>query len=284
MRAPTRITLLLLSSLAGSSEVLADQHLPFQLHEDGSIIVTASLDGAGPFRFMLDTGSTRSAVTEQLAARLRLARSAMSETITPTGRVHRPLVQVGRLALGDSRLPPFLAMLVPEGAFGLRPGVDGVVGQDVLARFVYTIDYSRRVIIWDAEPSSIRSSARLALQVTNGRILVSLPQRSNDCILRFVPDSGTDSLVLFQRRESPTLAVTPLDVGVLRSMSGQRVVRRVLVDDLRVGDVRLRDQHAVMLTADHDETALGDGLLPLHLFTRVTFNGPMQYLVVEGLR
>jgi hypothetical protein len=59
-------------------------------------------------------------------------------------------------------------------------------------------------------------------------------------------------------------------------------VRRVLLDDFRVGDVLLRNRTAVVVAQDRLDAPLGDGLLPLHIFARVTFNGPERYLMVEA--
>jgi hypothetical protein len=54
-----------------------------------------------------------------------------------------------------------------------------------------------------------------------------------------------------------------------------------MVDELWVGETRLRDEPAILV--DRRVDALGDGLLPLHLFSRVTFNGPARYMVAGRL-
>ena len=58
-------------------------------------------------------------------------------------------------------------------------------------------------------------------------------------------------------------------------------MQQVRVDGLDVGAIRLRDQDAALLERTVADEPLGDGLLPLHLFARVTINGPGRYLVVE---
>jgi predicted aspartyl protease len=282
VRISTSLTfLLLVSTPAGPTA--ATTVLPFELLDDGSIIVPVTINGVGPLQFMLDTGSSRSAVSASVATRLRLPTVATSVMITPSGRGVRALASIERLALGGGRTVSVKAVVLPHDDYGARARVDGLIGQDVLAPLVYTIDYTRKGIVWDEALQDGEKRTRLALQVSDGRVLASLPQPSAaGAALQLIPDSGADGIVLFARGSRPPIGVTPLDVGLLRTLSGHRLVRRVLVDELRVGDVLLRNQRAVIVQSDQADTPLGDGLLPLHLFARVTFNGPGQHLVVEG--
>ena len=63
-------------------------------------------------------------------------------------------------------------------------------------------------------------------------------------------------------------------------LGGTRTARRAVVRELRVGDARLLDVPAVIVHRDASGAAV-DGLLPLHLFARVTFDGPERRLFIE---
>ena len=52
--------------------------------------------------------------------------------------------------------------------------------------------------------------------------------------------------------------------------------------ELVVGDARLRQSLAVVVDNGEDPGTMGDGLLPLHVFSRVTFNVRERYLIVEA--
>lgn len=254
--------------------------LPFWLAGNGAIVVPVTIEGHGPFRFLLDTGSSRSAISSELATRLRRPSVGQTMMVTPSGRVKRPVTRLERVVLGTAPSISVLAMILP--AADLRAGaVHGLIGQDVLSALTYTIDYNRRQLIWHSTPDTGVSGTRLPLEWKEGRVLVSLSQRSTArSPLRLIPDSGTAGVVLFARRDRDLPPVTPLDVVVLRTLAGQRVVRRVLLDELDVGEIRLRDQLATVVDASPD-LDIADGLLPLHLFARVTINGPGRYLIVE---
>jgi predicted aspartyl protease len=287
MRMAGSLTLLLLTSVPALADPICGAPrgtLPVELLADGSIVVPVIINGAGPFRFLLDTGSTRSGVAEPLAMRLRLPHRGHSLLITPTGRHTRPLAHVERLAIGDAFGTSITAVVLPHADFGERTGLDGLIGQDLLAPLVYTIDYARREIVWNPDAEAHDHRAKLPLETGEGRLLVKLPQGSaGGWMLRMVPDTGADGLVLFATPSGTRLDITLMEVAVLRTVAGHRLGRRVLVDKLSVGDVVLRDHNALLVPRD-DAGALGDGLLPLHLFSRVTFNGPGGYVVVEGQR
>jgi hypothetical protein len=191
-----------------------------------------------------------------------------------------------------------------EGALGRH--VDGVLGQDFLARFAFTIDYRRSRIVWHAA-DFVPSGARLTLIPTNGRWLVELPQAGTAptssriaeptaglhapsgeprALLRLVPDSGADTLVLYgEARARGLLAEWRAGSAELGSLTGVRAVRTAMVDGLRVGEAILDRQLAAILpatgaAADADPRE-PDGLLPLHPFASVFFSARSRALVIE---
>ncbi len=65
----------------------------------GRLLVPVTINGQGPFRFVLDTGANRSVLTPQLAAHLSLPVSATNRLIMTgvTGSAAVPTVTVDRL-------------------------------------------------------------------------------------------------------------------------------------------------------------------------------------------
>ncbi len=274
------------TTLAGG----ADSALRFRLRGEHDVIVPVILNGQGPYRFLLDTGSGRSAITRTLAERLGLEFTGRTRMVTPSGSRAIPLARVRRMRLGAAEAFDVLAMVLSDDDLGARGDVDGLVGQDVLGGTVFTIDYGRRLLVWGrGGVRTVDPGVRLPLSSEDGRLLVELPQARGAPPLRLVPDSGADSLVFFEADDRVSPAMTPVDAVGLRTLSGRRVARRVVVDALDVGDVRLRDQMALVVerpggAAREDARRLGDGLLPLHVFEQVSFDVAAGYLVVRGRR
>jgi hypothetical protein len=158
--------------------------------------------------------------------------------------------------------------------------VQGVIGQDVLGALRYTIDYVERRIVWHNAATRIPAHATvLELESEDDRFVARVPQAHR--VLRLVPDTGAETLVLFQHRGSILPAASFANESVeLTGLTGRRDARRAIVRAFRVGSTVLMDVAAVIVGRDCDGAPL-DGLLPLHLFTRVTFNGPEHQLLIE---
>jgi uncharacterized damage-inducible protein DinB len=260
----------------------ADSVTPFKLLANGTILVPVRVNGAGPFPFVLDTGSTRTLVSARLVARLKLVGAGGATLFTPAGVTPQSLVRIDTIDLDGRSAGPLAAGIAHWDALDARNAA-GLIGQDVLAPQVYTIDYRERRIHWGITVDS--SGKRVPLTIGPDHVLVRVPaSNGRSGQLRLTPDSGAATLVLFGAAEwASETSTTPLDA--IRTIGGSRQARRVRVDRLDIGGVELRGQIAYLLpsTAATD-SSFGDGLLPLHLFTRVTFHGPEGYMVFEGER
>jgi predicted aspartyl protease len=251
---------------------------PFQLGDQGAVIVPVTLNGKGPFKMLLDTGATHTAITADVAAIAGATPVARSTVITPAGSAVRPIVAVDRLTIGPVISNAVRPSVVPSGSFDPDATIHGLIGQDVLAALRYTLDFKRRQVEWhDAEPS--RHGLVLPLAFEQGRFLLRLPQAAT--VLRLVPDSGAACLVLFGAG-ARTLPYG-LETGPalkLVTAHAYRDARRIRLHELRLGARTLVDVPAVLIDRAAPEPAEGDGLLPLHLFERVTFDGPARVLIL----
>lgn len=258
----------------------ASSSTPFSLGDQGGIIVEVELDGQGPFRMLLDTGATHSAVTADVVEAIGAKVVAQSNVISPSGAVLRPIVAVNSLKIGPVTVDVVLPSVAPAGAFDKKRSIKGLIGQDVLAGLRYTIDFKRRIIEWHTPTSSDSRGQVLRLSFEHGRYLVALPQGEET--LRLVPDSGAGGVVLFESRCRQR--VDTIDTGEMVELftaEGRRPARVVRVPALRVGDRTMRNVRAVTIGGDDLHPASGDGLLPLHLFERVTFDGPGKRLILD---
>jgi len=134
----------------------ADYELPFDfLHTQ--IVLPVSLQGRGPYNFVLDTGTYASSIDLGLARELRLPLRATRGESRGVGSSH----VVGRTTLlEDVRLGDLVVGQLPAAALDLsgasaqlgRP-LHGVLGNNFLASRITQIDYFRRRIRFLAGPS-----------------------------------------------------------------------------------------------------------------------------------
>jgi hypothetical protein len=110
----------------------------------GRLLVPVTINGKGPFRFVLDTGANRSVLTPQLVAHLGLQVSTNKRlTMTGvTGSASVPTVAIDSLKVGDVELR---RAQLPV-ASGLSADVSGTLGVDALPDTRVLLDFTNRRI------------------------------------------------------------------------------------------------------------------------------------------
>lgn len=273
-------TLLLLGSVAATASSGTVWMTPFDLLDDGSIVVPVTIGGTGPYRFVLDTGSSRTVIASRVSQALRLPVVAKMMMVTPAGREAGYIVRLNALAIGERTAVSVEAAMAPADRYAAGQRVDGLIGQDILASAVYTIDYQHRVMVWHA-PGDALPGDRIPLTVRENRVFVTVAQSGGAAPLTMIPDSGSDAVVLFTHAAN-RVPQTLLDRGTLSSLSGSTAAQRVEIDGLLIGRSRLVHPRTVVIDSVEPTGTMGDGLLPLHLFSSVTFNVPEGYLLVQS--
>ena len=165
---------------------------PTTLDGAGRVVIPVVVNGQGPFRFLLDTGANRSALTSRLAARLGLAVSneeaVQLQGVTGgavVGTAEIDSLVAGALRIDRTRLPVLDATL---------DRVDGVLGVEAFGNKRLVVDFDHdRVVIEDSRsgppsprltvlPARFRHGLLLVVDAYVGRIRVSA-----------VLDSGAES-------------------------------------------------------------------------------------------
>ena len=124
--------------------------IPFEL-VDNHIALPVTIDGKGPFRFLFDTGGSNivdADVAKQIG--LRAAGTGSGGGVGSANEAFQ-FATVDALGVGGATLRKQVFAVAPVHAgFGMSSGkpVDGLIGFEVLARFVTTFDYGNgRVVL-----------------------------------------------------------------------------------------------------------------------------------------
>lgn len=281
------VAVVLGTGVVAASPVVADgghgRAVRFTRAPDGAIVVPVFIKGSGPHRFVLDTGASHTSLSAEAASTLGLETVARAPVTTASGTTERLVVKATGVRVGSAAVAALLATAVPQKSFRiLGDGISGVLGQDFLSQFNYTLDYRGTRVIWDDSGEPARGD-RLPLQASGGRFLVDLQQDGPACrSVRLVPDSGANGVVIFTGTNADRL---PMDRTAARlqvvTLAGDATATAVILRELRVGRTSLVNQPAASVSRPRLGADEGDGLLPLHLFARVSFNNRERYMVVE---
>lgn len=156
--------------------------LPFDSVLGGMAFFPATVNSAGPFQFLLDTGGAGSLVDRELAHKLavkleRGVASVSGSANLEVGVIPRAVIEVGKARYQGRLTASPLAPLEP--AIG-RP-FEGIIGGDLLQRYVLEMDYDKGVMRF-YEPAAFQYAGRgqsLPLSFAQGvpfiNLEVSLP-------------------------------------------------------------------------------------------------------------
>lgn len=121
--------------------------IPYRIDYEGLITVSATIDGRGPYDFIIDTGSTLSIAFENLA---------LIESFQPTGGPKRRVLGIlgssdldtyalGDIALGAAAMPDHIGVIIPDWA-PPRKTPAGIIGIDFLRRYAVVFDVGNRTM------------------------------------------------------------------------------------------------------------------------------------------
>ncbi len=247
----------------------------------GGVIVPVKVGALHDLHFLIDTGSTRSVVSEAVARRLALRPTARTELVTTAGTSMAVVVALPSTCLATQCVDDVLAIVTPEKALEFGSGqLDGILGGDVLSRD-FTIDYNRRRFEWGGGTDARRRDDRLPLSVEDGRGIVTAPQAEGRS-LRLVADSGADAFLLFDSEFVRSLSTASrLNRSTLQTLGGTRRAEPVVIPALRVGGVTWKDEIAAIVPRPAGYPLTIDGLMPLHRFASVSFRRTESALIVR---
>jgi len=239
--------------------------------------VPVSIDGRGPFSFMIDTGSERTVVSRDIASILALEFAQIARLVSIAGSkmvqtVYLPEVTLGRRNYGELVAP----MLEPHhiGADGIL-GLDGLQDQRILFDFLKNAitveDVTERVRTGDFEivVSARRKSGQLIFtDATIGGKRVSV-------VIDTGAQSNIGNMALLKRLGTANQASA--QQASLTSVTGQTIMADSgLAQDFRIGRAQFDYVPIVFADADAfrelglDKTpALLLGMSTLRLFNRM---------------
>lgn len=211
----------------------------------GRPILRMTVNGQGPFRFIVDTGANRTSVSPRLVARLGLDVSSVVDVNGVTGRAEANAVTLDRLQFGDFVAVGVEAPVLADFVFA---GTDGIVGVDVLEGKRVDFNFKRGEVRIRPSRSRRVTSARL------WRLSGGVDARGLTSVVANI--GGVQADVLIDTGAQHTLANAALrrDIAERRWRRWTRVEAQVtgatehvmmseiaIVPSMRIGAVRVRN-------------------------------------------
>ena len=212
------------------------------------LVVEVKLDRAGPYRFLVDTGSTVTLITPALAKR-HAAKDALPPE-APHVRVRSaegdtaelPAATLRRVELGEARFDDVSVLVYDCAPLSARLGVkiDGVLGFPLFRETLLTLDYPHnRVLVQPANTTALIPGTTVPLDDSGKTPLIRVRLGDRTIIARV--DSGSDApLSLNPIGLEPRYVVAPRAGGTVGTLTGDRPQQiGRLAETLVIGDFSL---------------------------------------------
>lgn len=264
------------------------QPVRFRINKERGLLVSAWINGRGPYVFALDTGAGLNLITQRVVNELQLTTRSTRTTVlgglsTARTTANREAV-INQLALGEQRntFPKANTAIVVAS---LAPGIDGILDPtEVYAPFGYAIDLpNQRIEAVDTSNSGLRRDQ------TAGEGAVVPWLRLGNSSRPFVR-LGDGRLALVDTGSSFGLAVNERDAVIVGTRNGKRTAeagrdiaggtiksRRVAPTTISIGELVLRRVPTDILFGVDDEAPLILGRDVLYPF-KITFD-PQKRLI-----
>jgi predicted aspartyl protease len=271
-----------------ATPISGDFRANFKIVEDYKIIVRVSINGAGPFDFLLDTGTNRTVLDQKLAVQLGLPRVGDDTVSGILGNAKARVVRTQSISL---------AGVVAEGldvySADLPGRVRGLLGEDFLRNFDVLIDYGHKTIQIDPGTNQLANALdgeRLTVSLhgslqgnhsTDDRLIVSgRAKELGDKPVSLLLDTGANALVLFGGPGSLGEKATREQFTATSFLGGgDKFTARTRIVTLQLGNGPTAKLQAMAPPAVAGMDT--DGVVPMSVFKSIFISHSGRFVILE---
>lgn len=290
---PTRIPVPATTQSAGDDPSRPETEAPAdtiqaKVDRETRLTVPVSIEGKGPFRFLIDTGSQNTVLSRDLAARLDLASGPNVQIISVADVFPTETVLIDALDLGQLTLFSLQVPLLEEQ----HMGAEGILGTDAMQ--------NRRVLL-DFERNRVEIGDNRTLGGNSGyEIVVQAKRMSGQLIMTNARIDGINVAVVLDTGGSTSIGNRALQAALgrrgrksqqvsLLSVTGQSVIadigyaRKLDIDAVTVTNlvIAYTDTPAFAALDLSRKPALFLGMREMRLFRRVAIDFKTRKLLFD---
>jgi predicted aspartyl protease len=264
-----------------STDILA---LEEERHRRMTIPVTIA--GAGPYNFLIDTGSQATAVTHHIDRALGLPRLGTAQLVGMASVRAVQLVEVNDLVVGSHTLHNISAPILNR----TYVGADGIIGLDSLQDFRVLIDFRKEtIVLQDITKHHSRSGFEIIVSARQklGQLLITNAEVEGVHAIVII-DTGAQSSLGNEALRSAIRArrlaeVLTMDVNGVTLTTDLSLVKSLEIQGLKLANVSLSfaDAPAFEVLGLKDTPVLSLGMQHLKIFDRVAIDFAKQRILFD---
>jgi Aspartyl protease len=261
-----------------------------RLDDLSMIIVPVSINGSGPYDFLLDTGCSKTMVNQKLADELGLPRVGDEKTVVGVLSSDRmSIVHVNSLSVAGATASGG-ELFSTDHPVTVTGKVHGVLGEDFLRNFDLLIDYRHQAIRLESPLGSMAETAtgdHLPIQLTgtyqgkptyNRLIVLGRIRELGGKSMSLLLDSGANGLILFQGNLGSASHEESVRAGNFSKWVSSSATART-VQSLDLGRLSVTDLTVVALSRRAETDT--DGLLPTSLFHSIFISHSGGFVILN---
>jgi predicted aspartyl protease len=272
---------------ASLADTLNPAVVPFHFIRGFAVMVPVTVNGSGPYDFMLDTGSTITSVDRELGQELALQLRGQGTVMTLTERASTSLAVARSVAFGPVTEQNVEVMVRDlSGLRRMAPTARGVLGQNALNHADFLLDYRHKWMEFDTDGELARSLKGHHIPLRR-ELIEGNPQYANLAVhanvmdhgaraTDFLLDSGAASMVLFGGIERQSIEYAE---GFVADTAGRQLLSSVREIQVEI-DGNSREVATNVIVSKAAGKNIG-GLLPTNIFARIYISNSGGFAIFE---
>lgn len=258
-----------------------------------AIFVQARLNNSKPLWFILDTGASASAVDAGLARALGLKSEGNVAATVPGGSAQVKFTKgVNFILPGVSLLnQSVISSPFPKQIFEMKPNFGGILGYDLISRFVIEIDYLHKTLtLYDAKTYEYKGPGKRVPMIVEGTPVITAQVKTaghEPVSGEFEIDTGYDGALnlysLFVQAHPDLKPEVPGNRNTRQGLGPSSESLRSRVERFTVGEFSFADVVTDYAAGDEGSGRDISGLIGNEIFRRftVTFDYSRQQMFLE---
>lgn len=250
------------------------------------LTIPVTIDGVGPYDFMVDTGSQATAITHGINEQLDLEHLGTATLVGMASRRSVDLVELEELGLGSRTVYNLTAPILHRE----HVGADGIIGLDTLQDMRVLIDFRDNTIaVADASKAQSRNGFEIIVRARKklDQLLITNAEIEGVKVTVIIDTGAQTSLgnIALQRRirAKRAEALITTDVNGVE-MQGEWAIAR----DIEIGGLRLTNMPIAFADAPafealglKDKPVLSLGMQHLKIFDRIAIDFARQRVLFD---
>ena len=250
------------------------------------LTVPVTIDGSGPYRFLIDTGAQATVVTHRIAEDLALPRRGQALLVAMGSAERVELVEVDELRFADRAITGLLSPLLHAANIG----ADGILGLDSLQDLRVLIDFrEERMRVADAEALGGNAGYEIVVRARRKLGQMVITDATVDGIrVAVIIDTGAQSstgnrALLRKLRARAQGEISATDVHGTLVVSDLSYVRELTIGGLTMGKVPIgfHDGPTFAALGLERHPALILGIANMRVFDRVAIDFARRQILFD---